>query len=301
MADRRVLLVTAEPAYHVELHDKLAGVGARYVVDSANGLSEAVACCAQDNLDVILLDMRLSDAGGLQAVARLREVRQELPIVVLATDADRPLAAEAVKAGAQDYLVKDRVCGHLLVRALDYAVERKRLESIAHLAHYDGLTGLATRTLFRDRAQTAIARSKRTGTQLAVIYLDLDKFKPINDRYGHDTGDAVLKEVARRLHENVRATDTVARFGGDEMVVLVESVSDESASTVVDKLSAALVAPISIGGEILDVGVSIGVAMHPRDGGSMEDLLHNADCAMYESKRRGAGPVFFRPELSAVS
>ncbi len=301
MVAQKILLVDGDPASREELQTKLRSPQRDFQLETTGNLRGAIELCERDEMDVVLLDLHLDDASGLQAVTKLREAHRAMPIVVLSKDSDRPLAAEAVKAGAQDYLVKDRVCGHMLARAMDYAIERQRLETIAHLAHYDGLTGLATRTLFRDRAQTAIARSKRAGSQLAVIYLDLDKFKPINDNYGHDTGDAVLKEIARRLHENVRATDTVARFGGDEMVMLVESVSDRTASTVVQKLSAALTAPISVGGEELDVGVSIGVAMYPRDGETMENLLHHADCAMYESKRQGEGPVFFRPELVATA
>lgn len=302
MATRKVLLVDGQIACQQEFKDKLdARAAGEFDVVGEPSLARAIEYCEKQDVDVVLLDLHLADASGLQAVAKLRERCRNIPIIALASAADTPLAAEAVKAGAQDYLVKDRVCGNMLARSIEYAMERQRLETIAHMAHYDGLTGLATRTLFRDRAQTAIARSKRSQTKLALIYLDLDKFKPINDAYGHDAGDAVLKEVAKRLHESIRATDTAARFGGDEMVVLAESIgSEQDAQAIVDKLRDTLIVPIDVGGESLAVGVSMGIALFPYHGQTMQDLLHHADCAMYESKRRGGEPVFFSPELAGT-
>ncbi|SOD96989.1 PAS domain S-box-containing protein/diguanylate cyclase (GGDEF) domain-containing protein [Caenispirillum bisanense] len=169
------------------------------------------------------------------------------------------------------------------------AIERHQsAERIRHLALYDQLTGLANRSLLSDRLQAALVYSRRHKTAVALLFIDLDGFKPINDRYGHDAGDAVLATVGRRLKAVLREVDTAARIGGDEFVVLAEEVATRAdAERIADKILAAVRDPVSWEGEDLAVGASIGLAFHPDDSNTGDGLLTIADNAMYAAKAGG--------------
>ena len=161
-------------------------------------------------------------------------------------------------------------------------------ERAEFLAMHDPLTGLPNRTLLTDRVRQALSRQQRHGAMFALFMIDLDRFKEINDEYGHEGGDAVLLAVANRIAPSLRATDTVARFGGDEFIVLVGDVQGESdAVNVAEKLLQAVSQPIDYRGATIKVTCSLGVALCPRDGHSLEDLLRQADHAMYRVKSGG--------------
>lgn len=167
------------------------------------------------------------------------------------------------------------------------AIQRKQLHArLSHMAQYDELTGLPNRRLLYDRAATAIARARRQQGQLALLYLDLDGFKHVNDTFGHATGDLVLREFAMRTMECVRGVDTVARLGGDEFVVLLDSVTlPEHATLVADKIRATVRQPIDIGeSRVLHMVPSVGIALYPEHGTTLEQLLRHADAAMYIAK-----------------
>ncbi|WP_372591228.1 diguanylate cyclase domain-containing protein [Guyparkeria sp.] len=156
-----------------------------------------------------------------------------------------------------------------------------------HKAHHDPLTGAANRVLFRERLTRAIAEAERHEELVGVLYVDLDGFKPVNDNYGHEAGDEVLRTVVRRLNEATRETDTVARLGGDEMaVLLVRPATLEDVERVAEKLREAIARPIDWGSDSIRTSASIGVAIHPRDGANADELLRVADEAMYREKRR---------------
>jgi len=171
--------------------------------------------------------------------------------------------------------------------------ERKRLaDEMMHLAYHDGLTGLPNRVLLEDRLGQAIRTNMRQGLPLSLLFIDLDRFKPINDTWGHAAGDQVLCEVARRLKSALRASDTVARIGGDEFVVLLTTLKRaDDAAVVADKLIDALSQPILVGGHDLQVGASIGVVHCPDDGVEPQVLLRRADAAMYAAKESGRRAV----------
>ena len=173
---------------------------------------------------------------------------------------------------------------------------RKELEDeLSRLALHDALTGVANRHLLIDRLGAAVRSQRRTGRPFAVIAMDLDGFKELNDLYGHQTGDATLIEVAHRLLDLVRANDTVGRLGGDEFVLLVEDASAADALALADRLVEAITAPITAGDRQVHVGVSVGVApAGANDDVSVELLLSAADEAMYEAKRAGKGCVRLR-------
>lgn len=167
------------------------------------------------------------------------------------------------------------------------AIERKQLEArLQHMAQYDQLTELPNRGLFRDRLDTALSLARRQRSQFALLFLDLDKFKQVNDTLGHAAGDLLLQEVARRLKQSVRACDTVARIGGDEFVVLLGQIHHhEDARIVAEKIHLLLNQPITLEGVDVSAQMSIGIAFYPEDGLDEKQLLKHADDAMYRAKK----------------
>lgn len=175
------------------------------------------------------------------------------------------------------------------VAVLSDITQHKEYEAqLKYIAYHDALTSLPNRKLFAERCHQAILRAQRAGGECAVLYLDLDRFKPINDTYGHDIGDKLLQEVARRMQHCVRATDTVARLGGDEFVVLLDGLgSRQNAEAVAGKMVAELAQPFRIADLILFVSASVGIAVWPEHGDDVEILLRRADKALYRAKESG--------------
>lgn len=166
--------------------------------------------------------------------------------------------------------------------------------ALAQLASHDALTGLANRRHFQSQLDHAIATSRRTGQTLAVLYIDLDNFKQINDVHGHASGDQVLQAVAHRLRNAVREIDTVARLGGDEFVILFDAIQDrDDVVRIAEKLLASLREPVLVNDRALTVQASIGISLHPQDGDSADALLKHADSAMYRSKTAGRDTYHF--------
>ncbi len=164
-------------------------------------------------------------------------------------------------------------------------------ERIQRVAHHDSLTGLPNRLLFNDRLNQAISLAKRDSRQFALLYLDLDKFKPVNDTLGHTAGDALLQAVATRIRREVRESDTVARVGGDEFTVILPDIARrEEAETVAKKIVAALAVPFQLGNQKqgTDIGTSIGIALYPADARDADTLIKAADAAMYSAKQVGS-------------
>ncbi|KJS09836.1 MAG: diguanylate cyclase [Gammaproteobacteria bacterium BRH_c0] len=191
------------------------------------------------------------------------------------------------------YSEQDRELLQFVSTQIAAAIERKQLlEGLQRMALYDQLTGLPNRELFHDRIRLALARARREQGQLALLYLDLDRFKVVNDTYGHAAGDLLLEKVARRIEQSVRASDTVARFGGDEFVVLLENCGRaEDVGVIADKIRNALNQPFDLEGQSVTVVPSIGTAFYPRHGDDEKQLLRIADEAMYSAKKAGGNRV----------
>ncbi|MBI3445202.1 MAG: diguanylate cyclase [Magnetospirillum sp.] len=185
--------------------------------------------------------------------------------------------------------------GRLFTGVLRDISERKESEDrIKRLAHHDTLTGLPNRNLLNDRISHALARVRRHGGRMALLYVDLDKFKPINDTLGHEAGDAVLREVALRLNHCIRSSDTVSRVGGDEFVVVVEEIGRPGeAAMVARKIIDTLATPIYYHEHACQVGASIGIAVFPDDGNTMDEVCKAADVAMYRVKHSGRNGFCF--------
>ncbi|HZM44564.1 MAG TPA: GAF domain-containing protein [Burkholderiales bacterium] len=184
---------------------------------------------------------------------------------------------------------------------LAIAVERKNAEDqLAHLAEFDTVTGLPNRHLFRDRLGQSLTQARRSGRQVAVLFIDLDRFKAVNDTYGHAVGDTLLKQVAARLGECVRSADTVARISGDEFALVLSGMAKaDDAGMVAQKVVNALAAPFELDGHQAYISASIGVSLYPGDGDQVDTLLKNADTAMYRAKQQGRnGYQFYLPEMN---
>jgi diguanylate cyclase (GGDEF)-like protein len=233
-------------------------------------------------IDCVVLDASRPGGGALDGLAQVRTASLDAPVVVLTGPADDALAVRAVREGAQDVLPLGALEPAALVRALRLAVERRRIEAaLVRRALHDALTGLPNRTLFFDRLRQALSRLGRTRTCLAVLFLDLDGFKAVNDTHGHAAGDRMLAEVAAHLAAALRGGDTAARIGGDEFVVLCEDVAGaEEAHGIAERLLAELGHP-----------ASMGVALAADGDVDAEALVRAADAAMYAVKRGGGGAV----------
>ncbi len=239
--------------------------------------------------DVIALGVERSDVSALESIARLQGEAPHVGVVVVVPTDDAKFTAQAIQAGAQDCLVKGQLASMNVGRALRNAVDRKRSEwRLASIAFHDPLTGLANRSLFRQRVAQAAAFAKRSHSHFAVLVLDLDRFKFVNDSLGHDSGDAFLQEVAHRLQIATRETDTVARLGGDEFAVLATPVTHiEDLEPLSERILAELRRPMDIGGTLLQPTASVGAAVFPESGGDSDALLSAADAALYVVKQRG--------------
>ena len=290
-----VLLVEDNPGDARLVQELLSETGSQFELFHVVTLTDARQHLMAEEVDCVLLDLSLPDASRLEAPMQLRAAAPDVPIVILSGLQDELLAIKAVQEGAQDYLVKGRVDGAAIGRSIRYAAERKSLEmQMAHKAMHDALTGLPNRTLFHDRLKHAVMRAKRHQSMLGVMFIDLDGFKPINDGLGHDVGDLLLKALGRRLQEGLRASDTAARFGGDEFMVLCEDVADEQhVISIAERLQAAVAEPFRIAGHDLAVSSSMGIVVSTGHEESADSLIRNADAAMYRAKRQGVSYEMF--------
>jgi diguanylate cyclase (GGDEF)-like protein len=263
--------------------------GGRYQLDHVGRLSEGTEHIKRGTVDVILLDLGLPDCSGLDSLTTVKGIADQVPIVVLTGLDDEAVAVTAVKTGAQDYLVKGQVDGNLLWRSIRYAIERKQLEQkLAFVATHDSLTGLPNRFLLQDRLALAISQAERTSKKLAVLMLDLDQFKNVNDTLGHSMGDELLKAAGERLTGIVRGYDTVARLGGDEFIILLTEIGAVAeAAEICGRIIELFRKPFILNQNIVNVTTSIGIAVYPDHGKDAESLLKNADTAMYEVKGSG--------------
>jgi len=186
---------------------------------------------------------------------------------------------------------------------IDITARKSIEERVHHMAHYDPLTDLPNRSLLTDRLHQALAQARRENTMLAVMFLDLDKFKIVNDTLGHDIGDALLKAVAIRLTNCFkRQTDTVSRLGGDEFVVLLAKIeTEQDVAMVAQEVIQSLTETFYIEEHVINISCSIGISLHPKNGSDVASLLRSADNAMYESKHAGRGCFRFYNDIANQS
>lgn len=306
----KLLLVEDVLAYARALRVLLRGNDEESVtLHHVETLAGALVALEHEPWDCVLLDVHLPDAEGIECVDRLRARDSSTALVVLTGYDDRELALEALRRGAQEYAVKGEHAPEDLLRIIRHAIERNRLVNALNeqrtrevrAAHHDAVTGLPNRQLLAERARDLLGQSVRDGMSAALLYLDLDGFKAVNDRHGHDAGDQVLAAVARTLLESVRSPDVVARVGGDEFVVLLASVNDaQEAERAADRIVQRIGELREVGSIAVAIGASAGVALFPAHGERLEELVSRADAAMYAAKRGGKNAVRVYGERDAA-
>ncbi|MDD5389593.1 MAG: diguanylate cyclase [Gallionellaceae bacterium] len=305
-----ILIVDDKEANVLLLEEMLRDAGYRGIASTMD--PEAVCELHRaHHYDLIVLDLKMPGMDGFQVMEGLKEIEADGYLPVLVMTAEPGHKVQALAAGAKDFISKPfdlmeakvRIHNLLEVRLLYKQLEEysRALES---LALHDSLTGLPNRRLLFDRLELSIAHAHRNNSTMAVMYLDLDGFKQINDTLGHDAGDALLGMVAARLEAAVRQEDTVARMGGDEFVIGLWEISHaDAAAKLASKVIQAVSRPYRIQDRGVSVTASVGVGIYPLHGEDVETLMKSADLALYEAKRSGKGDyrIAARGDLSAMA
>ena len=290
----RVLIVDDQAANVLLLARMLSAAGYMSVASTMDP-REVCELHRKNGYHLILLDLQMPGMDGFQVMDGLKEIETEGYPPVLAITAQPGHKLRALQGGARDFISKPfdmaevlmRVHNILEVRLLHKAA-RDHAKILEALALNDPLTGLANRRLLRDRMSVALVHARRNKSAMAVVYLDLDGFKEINDTLGHGAGDILLKMVAGRLVETVREEDTVARLGGDEFVIALWHVSGaDDAARVASKVIEAVSQPCDIEGQTVSITTSAGVGIYPVHGDDADTLMKSADLALYEAKHAG--------------
>jgi diguanylate cyclase (GGDEF)-like protein len=279
------------------------------VLHVACSAEEGLKAAANGNFDVLLLDYSMPKIDGIEMVIELRSRPNlgETAIVMMSSSDDEVLALSCLQAGAQDFITKSEITSARLKRSIIQARKRFELEKklfdsfcqVRELAEKDSLTGLSNRYHFEEALKVSIANNKRYQANIALLLLDLDHFKNVNDTYGHDAGDKLLKQVVVRISQCLRGNELFGRLGGDEFAILITGLKEAASATLVAKrIINSLEAPIEIDGHIMQCGVSVGIAMHPQNAISAEELTKYADIAMYRAKKKGRNQLcYFEDEM----
>jgi len=304
--------------------------GAHFEIDSAFQGQDGLAMVAQAITEgrpyaLAFVDIRMPPGwDGVETVLQLWKAYPDLQVVICTAYSDYSWNDIVRKLGHSDNLVIlkkpfDNIeviqLAHALTKKWTVSREanakRQELErmvqeataELAYHANHDALTDLPNRRLFADRLEQAIIMARRTGKKTALLYIDLDGFKIVNDTLGHSIGDSLLREVVARMKDRLRQCDTLARMGGDEFTLVATGLSEpEAAAIVADRVREVLGPPFHIEGNELFVTASVGISIYPRDGLDVSQLLRNADAAMYEAKRQGKNrAVFFTPEIGMAA
>ena len=271
------------------------GLQNQFTLEHCRSVIDGLDLVRKRPFQAIILDLNLPNGQSFESIPQFIHYCPGAPILVLSEADDENRAIKAVQSGAQDYLIKGQTSSSTLCRAIRYAIERHRAtQRITHLAHYDHLTGLANRGLFYERLNCAVARCNRNDMAMALMFLDLDHFKEINDTLGHECGDSLLKTVATRIKKCIREIDTGVRLGGDEFAILLEQiVSVEDVATVAQRILHLLARPVMVNQHQLHVTGSLGLTIYPWDSANPQELLSHADAAMYRAKAQGGNNYQF--------
>ncbi|MEO5351633.1 MAG: EAL domain-containing protein [Magnetococcus sp. XQGC-1] len=284
----------------------------KYKVLFATNGQEAMVCAVAEKPDLVLLDVMMPEIDGFTVCAWLRDNPQtsDIPVIIVTAMHDIDAETRGFASGAVDFLTKPvnppavraRVAVHLTLKKQREALERANAQ-LREMAEFDLLTGLPNRKLFHDRLQQAIMVGERNQRVFALMFVDLDRFKWVNDTLGHDAGDALLVDAARRMKGLVRKSDTVARLGGDEFtVILADAVHESMAELVARKILEELSAPFTLQGQEVAISGSIGIALFPADGTTAQELSKSADSAMYQAKQSGRNAFrFFSQEINLLT
>ncbi|MEO5327572.1 MAG: EAL domain-containing protein [Magnetococcus sp. THC-1_WYH] len=315
LATRQTLLVVDDSPANVRLLGRILGEEYR-ILYATNG-QDALDSVRSEQPDLVLLDIMMPGMDGFAVceVLQKNELTQDIPVILVTGSDDAEAESRGFACGAVDFIAKPinpsvvraRVKTHLNLKKqkdilaqanlalIKEIQERQRLENqLREQAEYDTLTGLPNRQLFQDRLQQTVLMGERNYGIFALLFVDLDRFKWVNDTLGHDAGDQLLVEAARRMKSVVRKSDTVARLGGDEFTIILSDIfHDSMAELVARKILENLVTPFHLKGQEVSISGSVGIAIFPSDGTTAEELTKNADSAMYQAKESGRNAFQF--------
>ena len=293
----KVLLIEDSPGdarfIQAMIVDSLLG----FRLEHVTRLGEALTEISKDPPDVILLDMTLPDSTGLNTLAEVRKAATRTPVVVITGLDDEEVGVQAVQEGAQDYLIKGQIDGNMVVRAINYAINRQRIlnEGMERFALFDTLTNVLNRRGLQQFLSVESDRAGRTGSDLVVVLVDLDDFKRINDSLGHAVGDTVLKDIAQRLKSTLRPSDQVSRIGRDEFLLVLPETRFAEGLEVAERVRLALsTSVLELGSKQVSVTASLGVAAVPSESAYLiDELLHRTAMALQRSKQAGKNRVSY--------
>lgn len=303
------LLIVDDSARHGTSLGELLRLQHYVHVDVITDPRQVVPLQVTNDYDLILLDLHMPEIDGFAVIEALKKNRSDDYLPVLVITAYSSMKHQALGVGALDVLLKPynidemalRVRNNVHVRLLYKEIVRQA-EDHRKMALYDPLTGLPNRRLLLDRTETALQYAKRNGKYMAVLYIDLDGFKAVNDRFGHAYGDMLLELVAKRLSEGARQADTAGRLGGDEFVVILSEVAAvEDASVPASKIIQSLSVPFIVNDQVLHISASVGIAVYPHHGETAEELMDRADTALYKVKRQGKNGYHFAHRVDDIT
>lgn len=285
--DLKVLLIEDDPNDADLILAALSEIQSfRAVVTRAETLSRAVEFLSQGDLELILLDLSLPDSLGIETFEKILSHFPNLPIIIMSELADEDLAIKTVQEGAQDYLVKGHFDGRLLARSIRYAIERHKIKAeLSSLSMTDDLTGLYNRRGFLTLAKQQIRIAGRHQKKLLLIYADLDNLKGINDHWGHTEGDQALQTIADVLNRTFRASDLIARIGGDEFVILGIEESEADFGKIQERIRRNIERHKGRLERPYELSISVGILRcQPEEMGNLDSFLAKADELMYKQK-----------------
>jgi len=317
-----ILYIEDDAATACLVREKLEQCG--YFIELAENGAKALEKFNPALHNLVISDYQLPDMNGCQIINAIREKNNLVPIIILTGVGNEKIVLEAFRLGIADYLIKDSssvfiellpniIASVLFIKDLvqENSRQQKELEyysrelegrnkELQKLAQYDTLTGLANRAVFHETLQGAIARAARNNSNMALMSIDVDRFKLVNDTHGHPAGDIVLKRISARFKASLRESDHIARIGGDEFAIILENLArPEDAMVVADKLIKRMRYPVKIENEKIRVSISMGIDSYPYCGQDAEHLIKNADEAMYMAKKKGKNSYqFFTQELN---
>ncbi|MEK7279405.1 MAG: GGDEF domain-containing response regulator [Nitrospirota bacterium] len=310
MGQRLNILFLEEPDGDVQLVlDELKRRGFIPVYEKAETLEAMKIALERQawDVDVILSDYSMPNFSALSALNLLKEKGLDIPFIIISSTTGEETAVAAIKAGANDFLLKEnliRLAPAIEREMKEAGTRRKKMYSgtqINYLAYYDLLTDLPNRLMLHDSIETAISKTKDENGSFALLFMDLDRFREINNTLGHDNGDLILQQVGLRLRKVAEKTDTVSRFGGDEFVVLLPDRDMEGATEVASKIIKIFEGAFSYGEFFLHINISIGIALFPGHAEDTHNLIRVAEIAMYVAKKSESGWVIYSSQYDQHS
>jgi diguanylate cyclase (GGDEF)-like protein len=295
----KIIIADDDPSIVLLLKHVLLTEG--YSITEAKTGNEVIEYCKETDFDLAIVDIVMPEMNGIDACRFMKTQLEESPPVLMITSLDDDVSIDqAFDAGAVDYITKPinwSVFKNRVRRLID---AEKTRQTVKKLEYHDHLIGLPNRILLMDRLESSTYRAKRNGSHAALIMIDIDNFKLINETLGHDNGDMLLQSVAKRLQDDLRETDTLSRTDGNEFSIIIENISHAEDTVLIAKnLSKLLEHTVTLADQSIHIKASIGIALYPQDGKDIGTLLRSADIALHRAKERGQNLYqFFSPDLS---